>query len=182
MIADQIRGLRSVMRRLEKSEGRRIARRNAHKELDKLLSRIRRKAREQYPPLSKDGKSTLPVKMPKGHRHCPLCRTVRTPTRAVLAEHVLAKHGGRCCCGFIPKAMEDLWATSWTTLNDKIKRRAVAAMSEHLKHMGVDHLKVASTMVAIGSIGDPQKFHWVEGQYKVQLPKVLSATLKRVIP
>jgi hypothetical protein len=94
--------LRSIKRRLAQSEGRRIARRNAHQDLDVLLKRIRRELRREFPTISKDGKVRVPVVFPEGQRKCPDCTAyVKDPAR--LAAHVYSAHKREVCwCGYAP--------------------------------------------------------------------------------
>jgi len=91
-----------VVRRLEASSGRRIARRNALRALDALLRRIRRELRKKYPSVGKDGAPIERVKLKRGERRCPHDGAY-VPTPGALATHVLKHHDGKCICGFQPR-------------------------------------------------------------------------------
>jgi hypothetical protein len=93
--------LRQITRRLKESSGRRIARRNALRDLDSLLKRIRRELRDTYPSIGKDGKEIVVTVLPRGERKCPTDGTY-VPTPGAFAKHVVTKHDGKCWCGFTP--------------------------------------------------------------------------------
>lgn len=93
--------LRRVIRRLAQSAGRRIARRNAHRDLDALLRRIRKDLRKQFPSVGKDGKEIVQVVLPRGERKCP-SDGAYVPTPGAFAKHVVTAHDGKCWCGFTP--------------------------------------------------------------------------------
>lgn len=99
--------LNRIVKRLDASAGRRVARRNAHRDLDTLLRKIRRELREKYPSIAKDGKEIVPVVLNRGERKCPTDGAyVKTPR--AFAKHVVAKHGGKCWCGFVPSWKEKM--------------------------------------------------------------------------
>jgi len=93
--------LNRITRRLEASAGRRVARRNTLRDLDTILRRIRRDLRKRYPSIGKDGKEIVPTVLPKGERKCPIDGAY-VPTPGAFAKHVVAKHDGKCWCGFLP--------------------------------------------------------------------------------
>jgi len=97
--------LNRITRRLKASAGRRVARRNALRDLDTFLRRIRRDLRKQYPSIGKDGKEILPTVLPKGERKCPTDGAY-VPTPGAFAKHVVTKHDGKCWCGFMPSWWE----------------------------------------------------------------------------
>lgn len=97
--------LNRTVRRLEGSAGRRVARRNALRELDTLLKRIRRELRRKYPSVGKDGQEITPVLLKRGERKCPLDGAY-VPTPGAFAKHLVEKHDGKCWCGFLPSWWE----------------------------------------------------------------------------
>lgn len=120
--------------RLSKSEGR-IARRNALRELDRFLARIRKALRAEYPPIGKDGKAKTPALLPIGQRRCFACRAY-APSVGALARHFVKAHGGKCLCG---------WKSGGPT---ELFRYAIAA---HLKRAG--DLSVHFTLAGLQKIG-----------------------------
>lgn len=99
--------LKSAVKRLEGSESRRVARRNAHRDLDKLLSGIRRELRREFPNYSKDGAVVVhEIALPDGQKSCGICR-VYVGTFRKLAVHLLDKHGRACPCSFVPKKVSE---------------------------------------------------------------------------
>jgi hypothetical protein len=93
--------LRQITKRLDGSAGRRVARRNALRDLDTLLKRVRRELREAYPSVGKDGKDIVPTVLPRGERKCPTDGAY-VPTPGAFAKHVVTAHDGKCWCGFTP--------------------------------------------------------------------------------
>lgn len=99
--------LNRIVKRLDASAGRRVARRNAHRDLDTLLKRIRRETRDKYPSIAKDGTEIVPVVLNVGERRCPTDGVyVKTPR--AFADHVVRKHQGKCWCGFVPSWKEPI--------------------------------------------------------------------------
>ena len=124
------------VRRLERSTGR-IARRNARKALQALLSDVWKKADVAYPPIRKDGTEIIRVK--KRGVCCPICDVPRTGFRE-LARHAVVRHGrgengryGRrvCWCG---------------------KRLSDAEFVRHLAGVGRENLKTHAVIGALGNV------------------------------
>jgi hypothetical protein len=98
--------LRGVIRRLSESSSRRIARRNANRELDSFLAKIRRELRSEFPNYSKSGAEVLigGSVLPDGQKSCPFCSAYMGTYRK-LAAHLLDKHGNSCACGYLSKSV-----------------------------------------------------------------------------
>lgn len=157
-----------IQRRLEESDGRRVARRHAREELDKLLGQIRRELHKDFPNISKDGQPVLhEILLPAGFKSCPLCKAY-TATFRKLAEHILDAHGAKCPCGYQPKAIKVAklkgYIGSAIPLNPTLgKMRGSlrtagswggSQMTGHLRAVKED-LKTHVLMGAIGSQGQP---------------------------
>lgn len=167
--------LKNLRKRLAESEGRRIARRNAHRDLDSFLRRVRRELRSEFPPLAKNG---APVKgaleLPRGMRSCPACGD-HAPTFRKLARHVLSKHNGKCPCGFVPKAIKVLPPTitslptgesNYSIRSRPFRSKAEAQLAGHLKN--VKELVAHFTLGAMGAFApDLQKFNWGLGMPRI---------------
>ena len=82
-----------LIRRLETTSGRRIARRNARTALKRELRVIWCEVDKQYPPLQKDG-SEVVRKKPRG-AYCPACKTPLKNFTA-LGTHMANRHHRKC--------------------------------------------------------------------------------------
>lgn len=154
--------LRRIVKRLDSSSGRRVARRNALRDLDTILKRIRREARKDFPSIDKNGKEIRPEEIPVGQRKCPADGAyVRTPGE--FAAHVVAHHGGKCWCGFVVKirVREVLVAADGSpaglhhtemrpSSNPKNMTRGLAAHFRNVK----DQLRAHVTLGAMAGLGD----------------------------
>ena len=125
--------LKSILGRLAKSAGRRIARRNALADLDVLLARIRREVRREYPAISKSGQEVRVTELPFGQKSCPACG-IHVTTYGDLAGHMVAKHDGKCFCGFRPMAR---WSRRYSSSlpRDLAKTEQADKLREHLKRV-----------------------------------------------
>jgi len=83
------RELRDVLKRLEESNDRRIARRNARRAASGLLARMQNHIQNTYPAIGKDGRE---VKTPERIK-CPDCDTV-CGSGFGLVQHIMTKHPG----------------------------------------------------------------------------------------
>lgn len=157
-----------IQRRLEESDGRRVARRHAREELDKLLGQIRRELHKDFPNISKDGQPVLhEIPLPAGFKSCPLCRAY-TATFRKLADHILDHHGAKCPCGYEPKGIVKARKGGWIGPNavlpvgasyPEYKTRPASKfggsqMTGHLRGVQED-LKTHVLIGAIGSQGQP---------------------------
>lgn len=148
--------LNRILKRLNASAGRRVARRNAHRDLDALLKRIRREARAKYPSIGKDGKEIVPTVLPRGERKCPTDGAYM-PTPGAFAKHVVTKHDGKCWCGFTP---------SWwvkTQIGERIRHHFLkgVAVSPKALHLATNSLRGHFTRVR-----DQLTSHLVYGSIK----------------
>lgn len=138
--------LRQAVRRLARSSGRRVARRNARREMDTLLKRMRAVFMNEFPSIGKDGAEIRREQLPKGVRRCP-ADGAYVPTAGELAAHVVMKHGGKCWCGFTPKWV--VTQVSWQQ-SPRLKARAVSSLRAHFNRFK-DQL---SAHVTLGALGD----------------------------
>jgi len=88
------RELRDVLKRLEESNGRRIARRNARRAASGILTRLQNHIQNYYPSIDRDGKE---VKTPERIK-CPDCDTV-CGSGFTLVQHIMSKHHGMITTG-----------------------------------------------------------------------------------
>ena len=143
--------LRKVVARLERSSGRRIARRNARREMDTLLKRMRAVFMNEYPSIGKDGEEIRREMLPKGVRRCP-ADGAYVPTAGELAAHVVMKHGAKCWCGFTPdfvKALGVDMAGAMMTKRPQAASRAASSLRAHFNRFK-DQLSAHLTIGALG--------------------------------
>ena len=135
-----MKSIDKAVARLEASTGR-IARRNARKALQGLLSDVWKKADVAYPPIRKDGTEIIRVK--KRGVCCPIC-DVPLKGYVELAKHMGKIHrmiyanGRTCWCG---KRFEWL---------DKGNESATN-LARHLAGVGRENLKTHAVIGALGN-------------------------------
>ena len=179
--------LRRAIRRLEGTEGRRIARRHALQSLDVLLGRIRREVRRKFPTISKTGELIVPKKLPSGKRRCPLCESYAA-TNKKLALHLVVKHRYRKCpCGFKSKFarqielnnpplishLETLTAMPTTNPARRVVIKIADALAAHWDRMDLEHLSTSTVFGGIADLGTaptkPQKFVFMNADDYVEM-------------
>lgn len=143
--------LRRIVARLEASEGRRIARRNARRDLETLCRKIRRELFKKFPTIGKDGELVIEAKLPIGQRNCTACGSY-CPTAGKLAVHLVRKHGGKCYCGFVPG--ERRKAKDGTTFKGGLagdqKGKLIGGLRGHLQRAG--DLRIHATINIMGAM------------------------------
>ncbi len=146
--------LKRIIRQLERSPGRRIARRNALRDLDTFLRGVRRDLRKQYPSIGKDGQEIRRELLPKGERRCPADGTY-VATAGEFAAHVVEKHHGKCWCGFEPQVLRrrTLHGVGATKLLLSDKRKAASGLRGHFNRVK-DQLTAHVTVGAVGGMND----------------------------
>lgn len=150
-----------IMNRLDESAGRRIARRNALRDLDTLLRRIRKDLRKRYPSISKEGKEIVPTVLPRGERKCPTDGAY-VPTPGAFAKHVVTKHDAKCWCGFVPSWSEKVQLSYSSTATKKVRVKY-----DRLRHSVKYHAKaVASLRGHFARVKDNLTSHLVYGSIK----------------
>jgi len=154
MKRNRITQLKQIIRRLEKSESRRIARRNALRELDSLLKSLRSELRKKYPSIGKDGKAIVPKKLPKGERKCPTDGAY-IPTAADFARHVLKYHEGKCWCGYLPRARRVKTKEGLTFAGAMSSKKEIAGLARHFSTYG-DQLSSHLMMGAVQTMAKGQ--------------------------
>jgi hypothetical protein len=147
--------LNNVHRRLKESDGRRIARRHAREELDRLLAKIRRELHKEFPNFSKDGDPVIhEIPLPAGQKSCPLCGNYAGTFRK-LADHILDHHGEKCPCGYQPKGVSESIKAGGKVrsgLKWVASRYGGSQMTGHLRAVQED-LKTHCLMGAIAGFG-----------------------------
>jgi len=157
--------LNRIAKRLAESDGRRIARRNALRDLDSLLRRMRRELRKKYPSIGKDGKEIVPTVLRRGERKCPLDGDY-VPTPGEFAKHVVRKHQGKCWCGFVPSWKEEM-RTLGTSGDSSLKKVMVNYDPSRHGTLGKTANKAASSLRShFMRVKDQLTSHLVYGSIK----------------
>lgn len=144
--------LGQLLRRLEESSGRRLARKNAREDLRKLVGSIQRELFREFPNLTDEGKAVLhEIPLPEGQKACPLCGNYQG-TYVRLADHILDKHGLKCPCGYMPKEIKKHDAGFFGSETGKFRASSFGGrqMVGHLRNVKED-LKTHLLVGAIGS-------------------------------
>lgn len=146
--------LQRIIRRLQNSSGRRVARRNALYDLDILLKRVRRELRKEFLAIGKDGKEIRRELLPKGSRRCP-ADNAYVKTAGEFAAHVLKTHKGICWCGFKPKCLFQDALVGSGLMRGKFGHKVIASLRAHferVKHQLKEHV----TLGALEKIGSTE--------------------------
>lgn len=150
------RALKRITKRLGRSRGR-VARRNAHRELDMFLRIVRRELRRKFPAIGKDGAPITEQTLPVGQRRCP-ADGAYVRTASDFAAHVFKHHRGRCWCGFVPKrtlskVVNHDGTTELTKVLTTSPTRILSGLRAHFNRFR----EQLSAHISIGALGTEQE-------------------------